>query len=691
MSLTKIIKKLDNFQESIKENLEPFKNPKHNFDDNFKNITSNIAAIPNVIFKASSRINTPVNVSSIDYQKLAVLNEKKELLIKREVIINDHRKNVELSLEHDETVVDVYKDTLIKIRKIDTRLKELDFTINETFETDQEIHFGTVKEPVLPTLETIDLDVSSSHESNTVTVNVIENEKSERIVHQVSAGDYYIKANVREHDITISDTPETFIQLNVASETIKTVEHVHNPIKDVLIDDPVLVVDDTFKDFKMSEHQVIIPNNELNIKPVNINFDLELPENENEYQVNMYEPVHNSFIIENEPINIELESSNTLSKLEETLINIQTILETINNSSSRVLNVELETFVSVPVEQDERILFMYENISELSGLVVKNLNDNHSQREETLKLLFDLQLPDDPTSDERKGDKQGLNFEIDSFKRKHLRNFKNWFKKMFSKIARGFKSMTSKVIKSVSKTFKSMFKGVTRTLGRTMIRSVPKIIARFSPHVLIAATIGSGLIDGFKEWKKSGDIVETLTAFYGGMWDFISFGFIGRDEVESIRDKALSVLDTLKESFHSFIDILADLPDIIMNWGESLFTTDKVTTDVLNVDPIKLKIEPKVFLDEQKYSDNFENVQPIQNDKLKIREELNSVYMIKSGSKDSLVMSQENYKKVTSRIIKGDEDINSFTMRNKVKNTINGELISFASLPNVNNPDVINL
>lgn len=105
---------------------------------------------------------------------------------------------------------------------------------------------------------------------------------------------------------------------------------------------------------------------------------------------------------------------------------------------------------------------------------------------------------------------------------------------------------------------------------RFIVRGIPKLIGRIFVPALIVASLFSGVMEAFDIFKKTGSIKEAAIGFFGGILDFVSFGFFGTDELNSvigfISEITAPVVEMLKAPFEFLYNKAIEVKDNMLNW-----------------------------------------------------------------------------------------------------------------------------
>lgn len=102
---------------------------------------------------------------------------------------------------------------------------------------------------------------------------------------------------------------------------------------------------------------------------------------------------------------------------------------------------------------------------------------------------------------------------------------------LFSKLAGGGRfigSMLKPLFTNLVKVVSSLFNPAT----------LVRVIGKLALPALIIGSIGSVLIDGFKAWKESGSLSESIVAGLGGLLSFLSFGLFDASTIRTIVDES---------------------------------------------------------------------------------------------------------------------------------------------------------
>lgn len=112
-------------------------------------------------------------------------------------------------------------------------------------------------------------------------------------------------------------------------------------------------------------------------------------------------------------------------------------------------------------------------------------------------------------------------------------------------------------------------------------KNLLKIITKFALPVAIVGSLVNGVIDGFKEWQKTGSIKEAIIAGLGGVLEFISFGLLDKTDIAKS-------FDYVAEKFNELTTWVADnildpLINKVINPIKDFYTnTFKIITDFAN-------------------------------------------------------------------------------------------------------------
>jgi hypothetical protein len=93
-------------------------------------------------------------------------------------------------------------------------------------------------------------------------------------------------------------------------------------------------------------------------------------------------------------------------------------------------------------------------------------------------------------------------------------------------------------------------------------RTLLKVFTKFLAPAAIIAALGNGIIDGFKEFVKSGSIKEALIAGLGGVLEFLSFGLFDKETVRKIADFVSKKVDEyIVQPIVSFAETVTEMFD----------------------------------------------------------------------------------------------------------------------------------
>ncbi|WP_352284199.1 hypothetical protein [Pseudoalteromonas sp. Q18-MNA-CIBAN-0097] len=277
---------------------------------------------------------------------------------------------------------------------------------------------------------------------------------------------------------------------------------------------------------------------------------------------------------------------------------------------------------------------------------------------------------------------------------------------------------------------KKLLGGLKNVLGKTFKsigKSIPRLLGRIALPAMVVGSLVNGVMDGFNEFKKSGNMKEAVFAAAGGMLDFITFGLFGKDELQGVTDK-------IKESTGRFFDVLSTPFHTIVDFVDSVFTgsTEDVITNLAKLNPIytigsMITDSFTIIMDElgkqfdvmiqdvKNYFKDFklpdfnldlpsfdlfgddkttsdvnskktvqkDSIAPIENGRSGLRKEIGSVFKVQD-----IPMTKDNYTKAAKKAVEGGNSAgNGANNYNSLVNVSNNTQTIVAPLPTVHSND----
>tara|TARA_B110000211_G_C14092715_1_gene560163 strand:- start:8164 stop:10287 length:2124 start_codon:yes stop_codon:yes gene_type:complete len=414
-----------------------------------------------------------------------------------------------------------------------------------------------------------------------------------------------------------------------------------------------------------------------------------------------------------EPIQVSVNNEQSYSlqdlpKLDTTVI--QDLLEDLNyeliDINENIINLSKSHFqqdsqepVQVPIDSDGRINEQLRTISKQLEPLVNGLEERRRESEVfNDKLLDSLNNFQSKNAQLKKNDSDGGSI------------LGGIFKGIFNpkKLLSGLKNVLGKTFKSIGK-------------------SIPRLLSRLALPAMLVGSLVNGVMDGFNEFKKSGNMKEAVFTAAGGMLDFITFGLFGKDELQGVTDK-------IKESTGRFFDVLSTPFNTIVDFVDSVFTgsTEDVMTNLAKLNPIytigsMLTDTFTIIMDElsksfdvmiqdvKNYFKDFklpdfnldlssfdlfgddksnsdvnskntvpkDSISPVNNGRSGIRKEIGAVFKIQD-----IPMSKDNYTKAAKKATEGGNVAGNGANNNFSNiNNVNNNQTIIASLPTVHNFD----
>nr|WP_075519190.1 hypothetical protein [Moritella viscosa]SHO03622.1 Phage tail tape measure protein, TP901 family [Moritella viscosa] len=95
------------------------------------------------------------------------------------------------------------------------------------------------------------------------------------------------------------------------------------------------------------------------------------------------------------------------------------------------------------------------------------------------------------------------------------------------------------LLASLGASFKGMFGKlggmVTRLFtGGGFLKTMLRGLSKLALPLTLAMALGNGILEGFKTFSEGGSFGDTISSFLAGMWDSITFGIFGQDNIEKI-------------------------------------------------------------------------------------------------------------------------------------------------------------
>lgn len=272
-------------------------------------------------------------------------------------------------------------------------------------------------------------------------------------------------------------------------------------------------------------------------------------------------------------------------------------------------------------------------------------------------------------------------------------------------------------IGSMVSNFKSVLKNVAK--------AIPKLLSKLFLPVTIVMGLFSGVTEAIDEFKKTGSVKDAVIGFFGGILDFLTFGLLGTDSINSVVDSISSYIqplfDTLKKPFEyvsnwldgifgaenmdSAFDFLRKLNPVTIMIDNIKFMFESVTKlidNIMNIDygkiiseQVKSMLPDNVIGDKIKGLFEDDDTEPtkkrqlnerqlkiIETKRARMREHINGVYKV-----NDIPMNKQDYKQASNAVLKPESSNaggnNSFSNINVANN--NQTIV--APLPTVHNDD----
>jgi hypothetical protein len=227
-----------------------------------------------------------------------------------------------------------------------------------------------------------------------------------------------------------------------------------------------------------------------------------------------------------------------------------------------VLNITAKNFITLPAIARDLNVARQAMITlvKLAGGKATNKADSQMLKEGDRVKRLDNKQGKSPTPEDGEGG--GLGGRVGkkiwkNLKRKLGRTkIGKAFRRLKIGIKRGIRKLKKFTLRILKKIFnpKLLLKIFTpKNIGKILF----KLLRVAGPVGLVVTLVGSvvnGAIDAWNTWKETGSIWETLKAYLGGMWEFLTFGLITKETIDSLTDSIIDLLNPIKEAFIDFKD-----------------------------------------------------------------------------------------------------------------------------------------
>lgn len=103
-----------------------------------------------------------------------------------------------------------------------------------------------------------------------------------------------------------------------------------------------------------------------------------------------------------------------------------------------------------------------------------------------------------------------------------------------------------------------------------IVRGLGKLISKVFLPVAIVTTLFSGVMEALEVFKQTGSIKDAIVGFFGGMLDFLTFGFFGTEELNKllnyIAEVSAPVVDMIKAPFMFMYNKAIEVKDNMLKW-----------------------------------------------------------------------------------------------------------------------------
>lgn len=80
-----------------------------------------------------------------------------------------------------------------------------------------------------------------------------------------------------------------------------------------------------------------------------------------------------------------------------------------------------------------------------------------------------------------------------------------------------------------------------------LVKSIPKLLGKIFVPAMIVGTLFSGVMEAVEVFNETGSIKDAAIGFFGGILDFITFGFFGTEQLNAVIDNVMSYADPILE------------------------------------------------------------------------------------------------------------------------------------------------
>lgn len=155
-----------------------------------------------------------------------------------------------------------------------------------------------------------------------------------------------------------------------------------------------------------------------------------------------------------------------------------------------------------------------------------------------------------------------------------------------------FKGKLGKVFSGLLAPLITMGKSFVNSALSFVVRGIPKLITKVFVPALIVASLFSGVMESLNVYKETGSIGKAITGFFGGVLDFVTFGFFGTEELESLISTVSEFIEPIKGALMKPFAVLSDLTNgwvdsassfISDNFGEFASIGEKIVSKVKEI------------------------------------------------------------------------------------------------------------
>ena len=105
---------------------------------------------------------------------------------------------------------------------------------------------------------------------------------------------------------------------------------------------------------------------------------------------------------------------------------------------------------------------------------------------------------------------------------------------------------------------------LSSSIGKMMVGGLFKL-AKGSLITMFAGALATGVIDGFNEYKKTGDFKEALWAGFAGFTEFLTFGLIDKEALDALAERFKHDWNELMKGLRDFVEDGEDVAGVAID------------------------------------------------------------------------------------------------------------------------------